>query len=105
MENNYKVIIADNAKANLRNLVKYIEFSLQSAKAAVDTLEMLLHEIEKLADFPHLAKVVEDKEYNGLQIRKYVVNQYVIMYIADDDAKEVWIYHILHSRQDYTRFI
>ena len=63
---------------------------------ALEWLEMLLGEAERLADFPDSGRVVPEAARD--EIREIVVSPYRLVYRRDRDA--VFVTMVLHERQN-----
>ena len=100
---NYKVILTDTAKQDLREIALWIV----SQSADKDTAQRFVNELrskcDKLSSFPNVGSLPKDHILKSLGYRFLVHKEYLIFYLTDDTDKTVQIMSIFNSRQDYVR--
>lgn len=97
----FKIIIADNAKQDIKNTLAYIKDILFNPKAATELADMLESEISSLAQFPLSGTPVQDQFLADLGFRFLLIKNYKVYYIADEAKKKVNIIRFLHASRDY----
>ena len=99
----YKVRIADTAKTNLDEIIRYIAEKLSNLKAAVS----LLADFEKcknnLKDLPYMYPLCNDTRLQKKGFLFY--KNYVALYSINDKGKIVNILHIFYAKCDYAKSV
>ena len=99
----YKVVYLPASLSDLEAIFLYLSpRNLTAANALLDKLD---HRISVLAGLPNLGKAVADPELQGKGYRVLVVENYYVFYIVHEEKKEVKLYRILSSRQDYLQWV
>ncbi|MGI5076418.1 type II toxin-antitoxin system RelE/ParE family toxin [Treponema maltophilum] len=102
----YKVRIADTAKVNLDEIIRYIAEKLSNSKAAVS----LLADFEKcknnLKDLPYMYPLCNDTRLQKKGYRRFLFyKNYVALYSINDKGKIVNILHIFYAKCDYAKSV
>ncbi len=92
----YKVYMTDEAVEDISALMDYMHLSLQNPEAAKALYRSLRKEIEDIGFFPFKFSETGVR-YRNYMIHKKVYNSYLIFYISDVHAKEVYILRILKN--------
>lgn len=100
----YNIIRTDTADAGIRQIILYIaqNFGNDTALKKLDELE---HNISMLADDPYIET---SPKYPILKRQGYkvlILKKDLLFYKIDDINKEVVIYAVVDSRQDYLNII
>lgn len=99
----YKVVYLPASLSDLESILAYLApHNLTAANVLLDKLD---HRISELAGLPKMGKAVTDPELQGKGYRVLVVEDYYVFYIVHEERKEVKIYRILSSRQDYLQWV
>lgn len=86
------------AQVEYRELLSYYRNTV-GLPAARKFSQMLFDEIEKLADFPNLGVLKEDRLLGRHGFRALFIGKYVCVYRVDEDA--IRIFHLADARTDY----
>lgn len=97
----YKVLITPKAEQHLDNIVYYIANVLCNQDAAIHLLTELEGIYRKLADNPKMYGLSEDRLLQLRGYRKIPIDNYVILYLIDDECKAISIMGCFHSLEDY----
>lgn len=100
MPENYAVKITPQAQEQLREIVHYIRFTLQSPGTAVKMLDTLESEIASLAQFPNRMPLTDEEPWRSQGIRKMSVKNYLVYFWVDEAAKKVQIIGVIYGRRD-----
>ena len=104
-ENNYSIIIANRAKAELDGILDYISKVFYAEMTAEKTLAEITKSFEQLKTFPNSAPLMREQEYKNFGIHRLVVKNYNIFYRVNDEKLQIEIIHILHGMQDYLKIL
>lgn len=101
---NYKVLIADEAIADIFGLVQYIHTELCNPNAAERLYRNLNREAERMGDFP-LKFSDSGIKYRGYIIHKRVYESYLFFYIVNHEAQEVYVLRIIKDLMDWKKIL
>ena len=91
----YKIIYKAYAERDIWEIANYL------SDHSITTTEKFLHtlkkKIEELTETPFMyPKINPYQEY-----RKMVIDNYVVAYVVDEQAKQVLIIRVVHGKRDY----
>ena len=96
----YKVIITDQADADLRGIYEYIAFELLSPDNAAVQLERIEEHIIELEEFPEKSRLYEKEPWNSRGLRVMSVDNYLVFYIPNKDAGIVTVIRVMYAGRD-----
>ena len=97
----YRIIISDLAKQDIRDTASYIKYKLQEPAIAEKTIERILEAISTLEDIPTRIGTVNDERLAEKQIRGLQIKNYTAFFRIDELLKTVEIIRVLYSRRDW----
>lgn len=100
----YKIYELPVTKRNRENIEDYFLNVLQSPQALVKLLEHLDKCYDNLQENPFLYPKCRDEELIPFGYRKARVQNYIVLYLVDEEIKEVFIHAICHGSMDYKQF-
>lgn len=100
MPEKYAVKITTQAQEQLREMISYINYTLQAPGTAMKMLDVLEKEIASLAQFPNRVPLIEEEPWHGQGIHKLPVKNYLIYFWVDEEAKKVQVIGIIYGRRD-----
>ena len=100
-------LIPEYVQNQLRTIKNYIETIYFSEQAGINTVNNILHGLERLTIFPEaefnagerVGKII----YPPYKTRCIVLGDYLAFYHILEDRKSIFISNIIHSKQDYIR--
>ena len=95
----YKVIIHDEVKEDLKNIFRYVFNETLNINIATKVYEKVYSAIHWLDFLPHIYQI----SYKNYRVRN--IYNYKIFYKIDENLKEVHIYEILNSAQDFSKIL
>ena len=101
----YRILRTDKARDQLFSILQYIADDSGSVDTALAYLDKLEREIGKLADAPHIGSYPRYSILRRQGYRVLIVGRHLIFYKADDEKKQVVIYAVVDSRQQYIDLI
>lgn len=103
MPEKYIVKITPQAQEQLRKIIGYIRFTLQSPGAAMKMPDTLESEIASLDRFPNRVPLTEEEPWRSRGIHKLTVKNYLIYFWVDEVGKKVQVIAIVYGRRDQRR--
>jgi addiction module RelE/StbE family toxin len=101
----YRVEVSESADYDLDTILMYITNNLTSPKAASDFADELDEKYEKLKDHPFMFELSRNERLAGMGYRRFVVGNYVALYLVDEMTHVVTIARIFYGKQDYEKHI
>ena len=99
----YNIIVAPRALADLDEAAEYIGEILSAPDAARGLVAAIIEAIGGLADFPLTGAAVHFKFVPDYEVRRLLVNEFLIFYRVDEEKKTVYVLRIRYGRTDYIR--
>ncbi len=98
----FKVNWSPSAYADLQNIYYYIKKFFKEPEIANNLSKKILKSISDLSYFPEKYPKIKYKSKN---IRKMLVNNYVIIYEINNNTNIVSVLHIFNNRQNYFYYL
>lgn len=103
MENKYFYIILRKASQDLEEIFKYISIDLSNPGAAKKLISEFLEAFDRICLFPFSCPLIDELFIKEKDIRKLVVDNYVVFYKIV--GFEIQIIRIRHSTSNYQNLI
>lgn len=101
----YKVVISDHAKEDLNEILTYISDVLSNPTAASHFADRLEQTLMQLAEHPYSFEQAQDPLLKQREYRKAVIDNYVLLYLVDDETQTTIIARLFFGRRDYAKYI
>lgn len=101
----YSLFITDSANESLDEIIYYMIHKLKNPTAAMDFLNKVQKKYEKVRENPEMYEYVRDRRLAMKGYRKIPVDNYVIIYLVDDEKKEIEIRDVFYCGEDYKRYL
>lgn len=101
MEPTYKILYSPIARADIEGIGDYIANTLCATQAAEELLGKIRRAIDGLQNFPAMGKALTKKARFGMPYRWLRVENYMIFYTVDENARTVTILRVLFGASDY----
>lgn len=95
----YKIRYSKEAKQDLIDTKKYIKYNLQEPKIADKLINKIKKEIDKLLNDPQIYQIVDDDFIKKLEIRKIIVDNYIVFYRIKE--KTIEIVRVMYGRRNW----
>ena len=89
------------AKQDLKNIKFYIKHILNQENISSKMINNILKSILTLDTFPERHIKLNIKNLSKFNIRKFRVNNFIILYQINTHTNEVYILHIFHIKENY----
>ncbi|MCM1044358.1 MAG: type II toxin-antitoxin system RelE/ParE family toxin [Candidatus Gastranaerophilales bacterium] len=96
----YEVITTKQADDDLRGIYEYIAFNLSSPDNAAGRLDRLEEHILCLEEFPEKSRAYEKEPWHSRGLRVMPVDNYLVFYIPDKEARIVTVIRVVYSGRD-----
>ena len=100
MPETYTVKITSQAQEQLREIVSYIRYTLQSPETAARMLDTLEEEISSLEHFPNRVPLTEEEPWHSQGVHKLPVKNYLVYFWVDEVVKIVQVIGIIYGRRN-----
>jgi len=97
--------VSDSAERDLEEILAYIAVKLDNPKAAANFADALDDKYAQLEDYPLLFELSRNAGLAAKGYRRFVINNYIALYLVDEDRHEVIISRIFYGKQNYTKYI
>ncbi len=95
----YNIDYSKEAKEDLVEIKQYIKYNLQEPETAEKLITKIKNEINNLKHNPKIYGVIDDELIRKLEIRKLIVDNYIIFYRIKNDNIE--IVRIMYGRRNW----
>ena len=96
----YDIEISDQAEIDLRGIFEYIAFELQVPENASGQLDRLEACIMDLDHMPKRYRQYELEPWKSRGLHVVPVDNYLVLYIPDDDTQVVTIIRVMYGGRD-----
>lgn len=104
-EKRYQVWYSLPAKTDLKAIYRYIAVALKAKIAAKNQTARIREDIKGLYLFPEKFPVVEWEPWNGLNVRKMPVDNFVIYYRVSHKERSVEVVRIFYGGRDIENIV
>ena len=100
MESEWDYRLTEKAVADLDDVVQYIAVELANPKAASDFVDKLQSAIEEARSFPESGSLVINEYLPDTEVRKKLVENYILYYLPDSEQKTIFVLRIVYGRRN-----
>lgn len=97
----YKIEITKPAENDLRSIGIYISKELLEPDTAKKVVAKIGEAIMKLEELPLRNSLVSDERLSTKGIRRIIIDNYIVFYIANEENRLVTIVRIQYNRRDW----
>ena len=99
MENRF--VLLPKAQEDLENIFSYIAIELVNPEAASNLIDKFETKFNELLLFPLSYPLIKSKLIFQIDLRKCIVQNYIIVYFCNEIEKLVEIIRVIYSKVDY----
>lgn len=103
MENNFSLVISELAFEDLDNYSKYISVNLSNPVAAKKFIRDIKEVLNNICLFPYSCPLLDNEFVRESEIRKLIVNKFIVLYKIDNNI--IKVIRIVHSTSNYQNLI
>lgn len=102
----YDIIVTETCQKEIKQIYDYISNNLYADKSAKRLMGKVEKSIKDLKHFPYIHSMIKSNYANVKEnYRRIIVNNYVILYLIDEDKKSIYISHMFYSKSNYLKNI
>ena len=101
----YKVVFEPRAVNDLKEIVKYISYTLKEPEIAKRIYNSIKKHLLSLESMPYRHNLLDDELFQNMEIRKIPVENYTAFYFVNGKSKSVHIFRILHNRREWKNLL
>ncbi len=93
------------ARSDMTEIARYISHELQNPDAAEKLADAMIEAVEEARTFPYAAPPyfpIRPLKYN---YRKLLVQNYLIFYWVDDQARKITVARAIYAKRDYASLL
>ena len=100
---NYTVRLTDTANQDLREIAFQIVVKSKDRVIAKCFVGEVRETCRKLDTFPNAEGIPKDRIIRSAEVRFIVHKEYLILYLVDEEGKQVNVMAIVNAKKDYMR--
>jgi addiction module RelE/StbE family toxin len=101
----YKIEITARAERDMLEVHAYVSGNLKEPNVADRLLDKIENEILTLKSMPLRHAVEQDEQLKLRNLRKLIVDNYLIFYTVDAKVETVFVVRVLYARRDWTNLL
>ena len=101
----YKIEITARAKRDLREVHAYISGTLKEPNVADELLDKIETKILTLKSMPFRHAVERDERLKLRNLRKLIVDNYLVFYTVIEKTETVFVVRVLYARRDWMNLL
>ena len=99
----YNIEYSKEAKEDLIGIKQYIKYNLQEPETANKLISKIRKSIKTLKENPEIYTIIDDDIIRKLEIRKLIVDNYIVFYRIKNDTIE--IVRIMYGRRNWINLL
>jgi addiction module RelE/StbE family toxin len=101
--NKYNIEYSKESKQDLIGIKQYIKYNLQEPETAQKLISKIRNEINNLKNNPEMYAIIDDELIKKLEIRKMIVDNYIVFYRIKDNNIE--IVRVMYGRRNWINLL
>ena len=101
----FKVLITPTAKKDIEDIIRYIRDDLKNPDAADNIRNKFKEAILSLSTLPFRHHLVKDTTIANLNIRKIIIENYIVFYTVYEENSSVDIVRVLYTRRNWINLL
>lgn len=101
----YVIEYSRDAKQDLIGIKQYIKNNLQEPNIAEKLITKIRTKIDNLTNNPNIYSIVDDDFIKKLEIRKFVVDNYIVFYRVKNESKTIQIARVMYGRRNWINLL
>ncbi len=99
----YNIEYSKESKGDLIRIKQYIKYNLQEPETVNKLISKIRKSIKTLKDNPEIYAIIDDEIIRKLEIRKLIVDNYILFYRIKEDSIE--IIRIMYGRRNWMNLL
>lgn len=105
MKKRFNINITESAKKDILEIIDYYRKTINDLEAAKKFIYKIKDKFSLIAVYPKCYPLIKNEHVKDKNIRKVVLDNYIIFYIIDGKNKTIMILRILNGFTDYYRIL
>ena len=101
----YGFVLTEIAEADIDETFEYIAVDLSNPNAAAGLADELEKKIDEVCKTPKSGRPVENEYLKRNDVRRFLVGNYIVYYIIDDDARNIIILRMVYGKRDQDKIL
>lgn len=101
----YRVLVTAGADGDIAEILQYLADTLQNKPAAARFADALEQKYGLLSQFPYSCEECRDIRLKKQGYHKFVIDNYVGLYLVSDERREVDIMRVFYGKRDYAKYL
>ena len=97
----YEIEITKDARVEIEAIYEYISESLENKEATKRLMKKIRDRVMNLVENPKMYMKIEKKNKIKKEFRRMVIDNYIILYSIDEEAKKIYISHMYYGKRNY----
>jgi plasmid stabilization system protein ParE len=102
---NYRIRIVKPARADIREIRRYIAEDLSNPQAAAKRVNFIDARIQSLKTMPARFPLVQDPYLASKGFRIIVCKSHLVFFIIEEETRRIFIMRIIYARRDWVRML
>ena len=99
--NKYTIELSEEARQDLIEIARYIKYELQEPNTSSKLIKKIQQAIYNLANNPYIYSIIDNDYIKKLELRKLVVDNYLVFYRVLDNTFKIQIARIMYGRRNW----
>lgn len=99
----YTIKFSRKSKEDIKRIIKYISETINEPAIAKSYANLFFSEINSLHIFSRRNPLVKGKVLAGTERRKFIVKNYVILYLVNESEKTVFIERVVYGTSNWIK--
>ena len=96
----YTVFTTEKAEGDLKEILKYLAYTLKAGETAIKQIERIESAILSLDEMPERFRIYDEEPWRTRKLRVMSVDNYLVFYIAKKEEKSVTVLRVMYGRRD-----
>ena len=97
----YSIKFTEEFLEEINEICEYISTELKALDASNRLRKKVINNVLLLEKLPKIFTKIQRFDKAKRQYRKFVVNNYIVLYTVDENKKIIYISHMYYGRKDY----
>ncbi|MBR4831309.1 MAG: type II toxin-antitoxin system RelE/ParE family toxin [Butyrivibrio sp.] len=93
------------AESDIDETLEYMEDDLMNPSAASDFMDALENKLDEICKNPRMGRIVENPFLKRDDVRRFLVDNYIVYYIIDEENSRVVILRVIYGKRDLNQIL
>ncbi|MBE6100387.1 MAG: type II toxin-antitoxin system RelE/ParE family toxin [Anaerovibrio sp.] len=103
--NSYSYVLTEVAESDIDEALAYIAVYLKNPDAAASLLDEFDEQVENICLAPQSGKLVENEFLQRDNVRRFLVKNYIVYYLVDDEARKIVVLRFVYGRRHQEKIV